>query len=258
MKPDFIGIGAQKCATAWIYSMWRIIPQITMLLSGQKKDTEFFGYFYDRGFEWYERHFEKQENGIAGEYSTSYFYNLEAPERIYNYASGIKLIVSLRHPVERAFSNHKHEISLGRVSGKNLIFENALKNNPMYLYQSLYYTHLTRWLQYFDQTQIFILLLDDLKENPKKTIQDLYEFLSVNPKHEPAILYKRIHETRVPQNTFFESFIKKTSALLKNIGAGRLINYLKRKGVNRAVYKLNAQEENIAFLQCRKNKIGFT
>lgn len=131
MRPYFIGIGVQKCATAWLYNVLAEHPQISMASPQDgDKDTRFFSYFYDRGFEWYERHFAKHENKISGEYSTSYFYSLEAPERIFRYSPDIKLIVSFRHPVERAFSNHKHEIKLGRISGENLIFENALKNNP--------------------------------------------------------------------------------------------------------------------------------
>jgi len=248
MKPDFIGIGAQKCATAWLYSMLVDHPRISMAKTTDgEKDIQFFNNFYDRGFEWYEKHFIKQGNEVTGEYSTSYFHSLEAPERIYNYAPKIKLVVSLRHPVDRAFSNHKHEIKLGRISGENLIFENGLKNNPMYTYQSLYYTHLARWLWYFDKAQVFIVLVDDLRKNPVKTIHNLYNFLGVDANHKPAMLGQRIHETRLPQNTLYEQTIKKTSAFVKKIGGARLVDYLKSSGVNRKVYKLNSKAESDAF-----------
>ena len=258
MKPDFIGIGAQKCATAWLYNMLADHPRITMAAPQDgDKDTKFFNYFYDRGFEWYERHFKSQGNSIVGEYSTSYLYNLEAPERIYKYSPEIKLIVSLRHPVERSFSNHKHEVYQSRISGKNLVFENALKNNPTYLYQSLYHTHLSRWLQYFDETQIFVILVDDLKEKPEKTIQELYVFLGVDPGYKPAMLYQRIHETRFPQNTFFESSIKISAQFLRNIGGAKLIDYLKSKGINRKVYKLNSKNEEAAFPPMKEKTTSF-
>lgn len=253
MKPDFIGIGAQKCATAWLYNMLADHPHITMAAPRDgDKDTKFFSYFYDRGFEWYERHFQKQEGGITGEYSTSYFYSLEAPERIFNYAPEIKLIVSFRHPVERAFSNHKHEIKLGRISGENLVFENALKNNPMYLYQSLYYTHLTRWLRYFNKKQIFIIIVDDLKTNPEKTIRSLYTFLGVDHEYKPAMLHQKIHESRISRSTMLESSIKKCSTFLKSMGGNGLVNYLKSKGINKAVYQLISKNETAAFLSMQE------
>jgi hypothetical protein len=254
MKPHFIGIGAQKCATAWLHSMLEDHPQISMAKTFEgKKDTEFFSYYYDRGFEWYERNFENKENRITGEYSTSYFCSYDAPERIYNYSPEMKLIVSLRHPVDRAFSNHKHEIKLGRISGVNLLFENALKNNPMYLYQSMYFTHMSRWLQFFDKKQIFIILVDELREKPEKILRDLYAFLSVDRDHKPVRLHQRIHETRVPQNSSLESLIKKTSVLLKSIGCARLIAYLKSKGVKKSIYNLNSQKGSFAFPPMQEN-----
>ena len=113
MKPDFIGIGAQKCATAWLYNILADHPVICLAAPPDgDKYTKFFSYFCEEGIEWYERHFEKQQNEITGAYSISYFCNLEVQERIYNYSPEIKLIVSLRHPVERAFPNHKHETNL--------------------------------------------------------------------------------------------------------------------------------------------------
>ena len=249
MKPNFIGLGSQKCATAWLYNMLNSHPNISMVVGEDgDKDTKFFSYFYDRGFEWYEKHFHNlMGNNILGEFSTSYFYNSHAPKRIFDYSPDIKLIVSLRNPIERAFSNHKHEIKLGRISGENLFFENGLKNNPMYVYQSLYYTHLSRWFRYFDKTQIFIIMVDDLRCNPSKIIRELYAFLGVDTAHKPAMLGQRIHETHIPQNTLFEQAIKKTSAFVKSIGGARLVDYLKSRGVNRKVYRLNSRAESDAF-----------
>ncbi len=249
MKPDFIGIGVQKCATAWLYRILSDHPQISMAMPEDgDKDTKFFSYFYDRGFEWYENHFIKRDrNHLVGEYSTSYFYNTDAPERIYQYSKEMKLILCLRHPVERAFSNHKHEIKHNRISGENIIFENGLKNNPMYLYQSLYYTHLSNWLYYFSKDQIFIIILDDIKENPKSVIQNLYNFLGVQPQHHPPMFNQKIHETRIPNNIVLYLLLKKISLFFKGIGLGSFIEKLKNKGMHNAIDKRNAKAKNIVF-----------
>lgn len=248
MKPNFIGIGVQKCATAWLYNILADHPQISLAMPEDgDKDTKFFSYFYDRGFEWYESHFKNCEGDVVGEYSTSYFYDINAPERIYDYSPDMKLIVSLRHPVERTFSNHKHEITLGRISGDNMIFENGLKNNPMYLHQSLYYTHLSRWLKYFTKEQIFIIIVDDLKKNPEEVAQNIYKFLGVNYEYKPFMLTQRLHETRIPKNIFFESLIKKISSFFRWVGGGNLIDFLKSKGVIRIIRKINSKSEEDVF-----------
>jgi hypothetical protein len=52
MKPTFIGLGAQKCTTAWLYNILEDHPQITLAAPQDgDKDAKFFSYLYDRGFE---------------------------------------------------------------------------------------------------------------------------------------------------------------------------------------------------------------
>lgn len=243
MKPDFIGIGAQKCATAWLYNILSEHPQISLAMPRDfDKDIRFFSYYFDRGFEWYERHFEKCDTDIVGEFSTSYFYSTDAPKRIADYATHVKLLVSLRHPVERAFSNHKHEITHRNISGKNLVFENALENNPLYLEQSLYYKHLSRWLKYFSKKQILVILLDDIENDSRQVVRKLYEFLGVASNYNPSVLNRLVHETRIPENPFIESSVKRMTKLAKMIGLKKVINYLKAKGIKRLIDNANAKD----------------
>lgn len=248
-KPDFIGIGAQKCATTWLYRMLSNHPQVSLAWPRERdrdKDIKFFNYFYDRGIEWYEHHFDNCQGDVIGEYSTTYFYNREAPERIYKYSPNIKLIVSLRHPVERAFSNHKFEIRLGRVSGDNTIFENALENNPMYLHQSRYFEHLSQWLQYFDQNQIYVILVDDLWHDSLQVLQGLYRFLNVSGDHIPAIHNQRVNETRITKIYLIELLIINTIKLARQARLGRLVDSLENTGVKSAMIKMSKKEESEA------------
>ncbi len=52
---------------------------------------------------------------IAGECTPSYLYWKPAAERIWNYNPGIKLLVLLRNPVERAFAHWNMQRFKGRV-----------------------------------------------------------------------------------------------------------------------------------------------
>ena len=247
MKPQFFGIGAQKCATVWLYNILSSHPQISLPMSDDgDKDTKFFSYFYDRGFEWYERYYSNLKNEVMGELSTSYFCNPSAPERINGYAKDVKLIVNLRNPVERAYSNHKHEIRLGRVSGNNLEFKNGLKNNPMYLYQSYYYTHLSKWFQYFPKDQFYIIIVEELKNNADQIVENLYAFLGVDPLFKPFMLEKRIHTSSIPKNLQLEGSLRKASTFLRNYGFGNLIDFLKSKGLQHMTDKmLYAPDETV-------------
>ena len=80
MKPNFIGIGAQKCATTWVY---RVLEDHPAALLSDPKELHFFSSNFDRGYQWYERHFPETSSAKAvGECSTgknaSHFFSCSA------------------------------------------------------------------------------------------------------------------------------------------------------------------------------------
>ena len=55
VKPTFLGIGAQKCASSWIRNVLHDHPEVFV---SHPREVDFFSYHYNRGYTWYERHFE--------------------------------------------------------------------------------------------------------------------------------------------------------------------------------------------------------
>ena len=53
-RATFVGIGAQKTASTWLYGVLASFPQVT---TSTPKELDFFSAAFDRGYEWYERHF---------------------------------------------------------------------------------------------------------------------------------------------------------------------------------------------------------
>ena len=111
-QPYFLGIGAQKSATSWISKCLNEHPDICVALS---KETHFFSddKRFSQGIEHYKLYFTNccNKNIHKGEYSTTYLFSKFAPQRICNMYPDVKLIVSLRNPVDRAISHIKHLIS---------------------------------------------------------------------------------------------------------------------------------------------------
>ena len=249
MTPDFIGIGAQKCATTWVYSILNAHPALALAMpEGGDKDTRFFSYYYDRGFAWYEDQFNKLgENTVKGEFSTSYFTSREAPQRIAEYAPDIKLLVCLRNPIERAFSNHKHEVSLGRIKGEYRNFEKALQKNPMYLHQSLYHIHLSRWLEHFPPENILVVLVDDIEQKADRVVESIYRFLGVDPSFQPKFRHQQVHQSRVVSSSFLEISVTLLSSLIKRLGLGSIIGILRNMGIKSAIDKANSRTGSETF-----------
>jgi len=127
-KVDFIGVGVQKAATSWIFQCLLEHPEIP---AGSDKETNFFNFRYSFGYPWYQSKFQFGE-WKAGEFSTLYFVDKNVPERIHRYNPKVKLILSERDPVERAFSQHQREIRRNRLPKELYDFKLAVQFNPTY------------------------------------------------------------------------------------------------------------------------------
>lgn len=187
---DFLGIGVQKAATTWLFQCLKEHPEIRVPELRINKEINFFNRNYIKGYTWYHRQFTFGP-WKTGEYSPLYFPDKNVAERVYRYNPEIKLILSLRNPVDRAYSQHLHEIRQNRIPGSLYRFGEALKYNPTYIEQGKYATHLECWLKFFDLHKIHIILYDEISSQPATVLRELFSFLSVNSDFQPALLNKR-------------------------------------------------------------------
>ena len=188
-RPTYVGIGAQKCASTWLHRILAEHPEVAV---PETKEIDFFSYHYDHGYQWYERCFDGARPARArGEISPSYFCEPSVPERVARFLPQAKLLVSLRDPVERALSNHRHEVRAGHLIGPDLSFEAGLRNNPMYVEQGRYATHLRNWLRHFPLASMLVVLMEDIEANPHAVCTDVYRFLGVDDSYVPAGLTSR-------------------------------------------------------------------
>lgn len=191
MGPGVIGIGAQKCASSWIHAVAGSHPEIS---TSTPKEVDFFSYYFDRGYHWYESHFpENPEGSIQFENSPSYFHDPRSPSRAKAYRSDLKVLALLRDPVKRAYSNHMHEIIKGHIPPCS--FEDGLANNPAYIEQGLYATHLGHWFDAFPQDQIRVLFAEEIADDPGAAAGAVFKFLGVDPSFDSPILRERRNES---------------------------------------------------------------
>ena len=239
--PTFVGIGAQKCATTWLYDVLSEHPEI---LLGQHKEVNFFSYHFINGIQWYTEQFITNETKFKaiGEFSTTYFADFQAAQRISNIYPDIKLLLCLRDPVQRLISNHKHEVRIGQFSGPDLSIEAGIKNNPTYVEQGLYATQLEHWFKYFPKEQFHIMLFDDIKSDPQKVVYDLYEFLGVDPNLQTDLVNSKSNPSYVNRFDKVEKIRKKTYRFVKAVGLGWIWDAARQTGLQKAYRKANRKE----------------
>ena len=139
MTPSFLIVGAQRCGTT---SMYKTLSQHPMVLPAVlHKGAHYFDTGYGHGPAWYRGHFPLQVNAwraapargrrpITGESSPYYMFHPLAGQRIAADLPGVKLVMLLRDPVERAYSAHTHETARGFETEP---FERALELEPVRL-----------------------------------------------------------------------------------------------------------------------------
>jgi len=233
----FVGIGVQKCATTWLYDILLDHPQVAL---SKLKELDFFSYHFGRGYQWYEEQFPQDRPGcLVGEISPSYFIDANVPERLQAYAPEAKLVVLLRDPVERAVSNHRHEVRLGNFHGDDISFVAGLANNPLYLEQSRYGTHLLRWLRHIPASRMLVLFQEEIDREPQAVAQQVYRFLDVDDRHVSNAVEGRSNESHVHRSRVLERARRAARDLVRLMGIDGVWRAAQKAGLQSLYRHLN-------------------
>jgi hypothetical protein len=190
--PNFIGIGAPKSGTTWLFHCLQEHPDIFV---AAVKETNFFDYDTITGrLPEYAAHFTCADRYQAvGEISTRYLISPHAPQRIRAYLPTVRLLATLRHPVEQIYSHYWHlcRQNFHQRGSRNLprSFEEALDIYEARLFEpALYAKHLERWLHHFNPSQLLVLFYDDIRDRPREVLRQIYSYLGVNTTFIPPSL----------------------------------------------------------------------
>lgn len=215
--PNFLYIGTSKAGSTWIFKVLSWHPQIHMYPG---KDLGFFTSQFDRGWDWYVDNFKPDEDTrIIGEVSHSYMVSRIARDRIRERLPDAKLLLCLREPVERTYSQYLDGIKNGKFEGT---FEEALENVPSLVERSRYGKHIARYLEAFPREQIHIASFDQLKVAPAQFAADMFAFLGVDPLEIPEKLGQKVLPAGTPRNRGITMTAKKVASAAENIGLVRL------------------------------------
>jgi hypothetical protein len=240
MEKWIIGIGGMKCATTWLYYCLNEHPDIYM---SPIKEINYFNKKYDKGETWYLDNYKHcPPDRIRGEFSPTYLYYKICAERIYNFCPDAKIIVSIRNPITRLISTYKHSIRSGGIS-VDLSFAEAIKVKPGPLKWGLYYQHLMPFYEYFGKENIVVVVFEEIAQNPKKVVRDLYSQINVSPDFVPSVISKYVSKGIVPRFAFLEKFRRKLYMQLADYGHGDVIDILVRSRIPELYRRLNKKSE---------------
>ena len=187
--PNFLIIGSQKCGTTSLHDLLEEHPQANMT---KIKELRFFDQIsrFSKGKEFYSSFFKrpKSDHIVTGEASPGYICNPGAAKRIYDtLGPELKLVIILRDPIKRAFSQYwDNRRKLNEAQTEQQIISEYLEpiynpNRKGYFSRGVYLQYIKEYLEFFENDNLHIVILEELIKNQQKGLHDLYKFLEIDP-----------------------------------------------------------------------------
>ena len=209
--PDFIVIGAMKCATSTVSAYLETHPEIFML---PDQDPEFFSNDsqWSRGIDWYAGLFaEGQSARLRGEGSNNYTSDTlypHAAERMAALCPHAKLIYIVRDPIARIVSHWVQSRADSRDDVPACPDRAVLEWPERFVAPSFYWRQLNRYRKHYPDHRIWIGFMEELEAHPERFFANLCTFLDVAPcpfvpiehrnpsaeKRLPSPLYSRLRQ----------------------------------------------------------------
>lgn len=260
--PNFLIVGTAKCGTTSVHRYLKQHPQIYM--SAHKEPMFMVSEVYEKlskndpryhiseehtvfAFNNYENLFKDVKDEIAiGEASTPYLYHYQhSIPKIKKLLGDVKIIIFLRNPVDRAYSAYKHFVK--ETSDKDS-FEQFLDKEEDRVRENwdiltfpkglgFYYRQVKAFQDNFSRVKVY--LLDDLHAHPNETLEDIYNFLEVDPSYK-SDTNTEYNKSNITGNRLLGSILSGDN-ILKDIarpvlrtllpegGTARLTEYLRNK-----------------------------
>lgn len=203
-RPNFFIAGAARSGTT---SLWYFLKEHPEVYVPKLKEPTFFCNLYtlSKSFEDYLKLFaDVREEKALGEKSHAYMTSPESAAWIRRTYPDAKIIFVLRNPADRAYSLYNLMVWYAyewvfpfekalKIEEKRLTDESFKQYNPQYYYNYLYFNsgkysaQIRNYLNTFPQSQIRVILFEDLLADPLPVVRDIYDFLGVDRNFVPQI-----------------------------------------------------------------------
>jgi hypothetical protein len=184
---NFLGIGAHKCATTWLFEHLSRHPEISFPAS---KEIHFWDKQRHLGAQWWLNLFPNSDDGKRmGEITPAYAILEPAViQEIFGLCPNVSLFMSLRNPMARTWSAalqglDRAKLHFGEVSDQWFLdyFYSAGSFR-----RGSYLECIDNWSSVFPQDRLQIIWFDDILSRPNSVLQSLALHIGVDPSYYSA------------------------------------------------------------------------
>jgi len=215
--PDFIIIGAMKCATSTLHEQLARQPGIFM---SDPKEPNFFSNdeIYAKGLSWYESLFPQAEASapaqgsgttLRGESSTHYTKLPTYPrtvERMSRALPDARLVYVMRHPVERLVSQYIHEWTQRNISTD---IDEAVDRHPELVAYSRYAMQLEPYREAYGAEGVLPVFFEEVIARPRETLERVCRFVGYagTPRWESSAGAANVSRERLRQSPLRDAVV---------------------------------------------------
>ncbi|HXX53058.1 MAG TPA: sulfotransferase, partial [Thermodesulfovibrionales bacterium] len=140
-------------------------------------------FFGTRSDDWYVSLFQDGDGKVKGEITPCYsILDIKEVRHIRDMFPDLRIVLILRNPIERAWSQVRFNYGLRHFKGINSTPRiKKFLERPASVLRGDYTRIIQTWMSCFPKDQMFIGWFDDIVLNPKKFLFDVFTFLGVDP-----------------------------------------------------------------------------
>lgn len=241
MFPNSLGIGVFRSGTTWLHELLATHPDA--YVPTKRKELYWFSNNWEKGREWYEGFFPEAETAgkvAVGEVTPGYFYSPEAARRIRDEPNIRRLILILRDPANRAFSNYTRRIKLDNYRGDFRQFLQDYPDGGMKL--SHYAENLALYRSLFCEEELLVLIYEQVFADIPVARERVAAHLGLDPSRFPeGAGLARVNAVVVPKYAGLYKMLSRTGRTLRKADLDWLPNLIGRKlGMKRMLGKRSA------------------
>lgn len=237
--PGFIVIGAPKSGTTSLYYYFRqhpdiylpktkelhyfSFPELGLSSSGPGDAAALSGAGLTQTWEQYTAQYLDVTNHSAiGDISPSYLYYSSSARKIFETLGLVKIIVIIRNPVDKAYSQYMHMVRDGletlsfseAIAAESGRQEQGWRDIWRYTQSSLYADRLDEFIAVFGRENVKIILFDDFVENTTSVLTDLLIYIGVDPTVKIST-DETFNRTGTPRSAYISDILMSQSLLKK-------------------------------------------
>lgn len=229
-KISILILGAARAGSTSLASL--LASQKAINFSSEK-EVHYFAFedIFKKGEEYLSKYFDDTDK-IKISADTYLLIDKKSQKRVKQYNPNMKFIIILRDPVLRAFSGYNYSLRTGYLK-KGISFTESIeqeekylnsddliqRNNKCNILRSRYFANIKSWQEYFPAENFLLIKTSELKENPEKLLQKIFNFAGITAKAEIANIETKnqafavrsrfIQQIIVNRNNPIRLFIKK-------------------------------------------------